>query len=463
MINKLLFKTIDDRIFILKKFQTTCMKKIIITISLFLLTISVFTQNVGIGTTAPQSRLSVGVNSEFQINSIGNIVKVNNVPLIFPSNQALPSEYLKNDGAGNLIWKKPIPSGSIILSEFNNPSLEAEGFTLTGKFWGNPQQNYVGVRNGAWANTSISGTPSLISASNSVYTGFEYATYENGKVYLYDLGSSTWLTSTVANIPGFINNRSDTRIATDGDNIYVFGGLAVGSIPLTTLKTCIKYGILTGLWTVLPDIPSFLTEASICISSNEIYLSGGYVSISSNPAIVNNKVYKYNIVSNTWFTYPQILQPFNFRQGVTLVYNNILYRLGGIETSNDFRNQYLIATNLSTFTNTYAFVIGPTFGGASLTIDANNEIWGTIAIDLGIAAGDNIFFKYSPLTNLVEYYPNTNSLSGLFTSATYWVSNKFYHYDFYRKRVIVFDPSSTSTQQVFGTVSNFQYYIYRKN
>ncbi|PIZ44579.1 hypothetical protein COY32_06200, partial [candidate division WWE3 bacterium CG_4_10_14_0_2_um_filter_41_14] len=44
--------------------------------------------NVGIGTTGPIAKFSVGASSEFQVNSTGNIVKINNVDTSFPGTQA---------------------------------------------------------------------------------------------------------------------------------------------------------------------------------------------------------------------------------------------------------------------------------------------------------------------------------------------------------------------------------------
>ncbi len=61
--------------------------------------------NVGIGTINPTSALSVGASSQFQVNSSGNIVKINNIATSFPSVQGAAATYLKNDGSGNLSWE----------------------------------------------------------------------------------------------------------------------------------------------------------------------------------------------------------------------------------------------------------------------------------------------------------------------------------------------------------------------
>lgn len=60
-------------------------------------------QNVGIGTTNPLDRLSVGSSSQFRIDANGNIVRINNVAYSFPAAQGT-NQYLKNDGTGNLTW-----------------------------------------------------------------------------------------------------------------------------------------------------------------------------------------------------------------------------------------------------------------------------------------------------------------------------------------------------------------------
>ncbi|MFZ4708153.1 MAG: beta strand repeat-containing protein, partial [Bacteroidales bacterium] len=60
--------------------------------------------SLGIGTTSPVSALSVGTLSPFQVNSSGNIVKINNVLTSWPSSQATGISVLTNDGSGSLTW-----------------------------------------------------------------------------------------------------------------------------------------------------------------------------------------------------------------------------------------------------------------------------------------------------------------------------------------------------------------------
>jgi len=69
--------------------------------------------NVGIGDTAPASLFTVGASGEFQVNSTGNIVKINNVTTSFPGSQGGVDTYLKNNGSGTLTWSTVSASASI--------------------------------------------------------------------------------------------------------------------------------------------------------------------------------------------------------------------------------------------------------------------------------------------------------------------------------------------------------------
>ena len=60
--------------------------------------------NVGIGDTTPLSLLTVGNGDLFQVNSSGNIVKINNITYSWPSLQGGANQVLTNNGSGGLTW-----------------------------------------------------------------------------------------------------------------------------------------------------------------------------------------------------------------------------------------------------------------------------------------------------------------------------------------------------------------------
>ena len=115
------------------------MKKAIIILLSTLPFLTGYTQNVGIGTTNPLEKLSVGSTSQFRIDANGNIIRINNIPYSFPSIQGVANQILLNDGAGNLVWAKSIIShgndGADVFSMALDPGGSGEVYT-TGTFWG---------------------------------------------------------------------------------------------------------------------------------------------------------------------------------------------------------------------------------------------------------------------------------------------------------------------------------------
>lgn len=71
-----------------------------------------YAQNVGIGTTTPQSQLSVGPSSQFRVDNDGNLIRINDVVTSFPSSQGDNGQVLTNDGSGNLSWTTPATGSS---------------------------------------------------------------------------------------------------------------------------------------------------------------------------------------------------------------------------------------------------------------------------------------------------------------------------------------------------------------
>ena len=88
--------------------------------------------HIGIGTDDPTSLLSVGSASQFQVDSSGNIVKINNVSLSFPAAQGGSGQVLTNDGSGHLTWANAEAGfGSVIAANGSSTS----SFSAANNVW----------------------------------------------------------------------------------------------------------------------------------------------------------------------------------------------------------------------------------------------------------------------------------------------------------------------------------------
>jgi len=78
---------------------------------------SYFKNSVGIGDTTPTSALTVGNGDLFQVNTSGNIVKINNITTSFPGSQGGANTVFVNDGSGNLSWATALTGVTIPISK----------------------------------------------------------------------------------------------------------------------------------------------------------------------------------------------------------------------------------------------------------------------------------------------------------------------------------------------------------
>jgi hypothetical protein len=97
--------------------------------------------NVGIGTTSPGQLLAVGADA-FQVDSSGNIVKINNIAYSWPDSQAGGGGYvLSNNGSGTLSWASA--------SSINAFSQNGNSFSATAVFGTNDNYDLTFVTNGS--------------------------------------------------------------------------------------------------------------------------------------------------------------------------------------------------------------------------------------------------------------------------------------------------------------------------
>src|SRR3989338_330223 len=76
---------------------------------------------VGIGDPSPAALLTVGSGDKFQVDTNGNLIKVNNVTYSWPSAQGAASTVLQNNGSGTLSWAAA-SSGSVANTALSNLS-----------------------------------------------------------------------------------------------------------------------------------------------------------------------------------------------------------------------------------------------------------------------------------------------------------------------------------------------------
>jgi hypothetical protein len=87
-------------------------------------------KRLGILTATPGATLDIA--SKFQVNSTGNLVKVNNVAYSWPAAQGAASTFLQNDGAGNLSWAATAATlWNTIGNPTGNQALTMAAFTTT--------------------------------------------------------------------------------------------------------------------------------------------------------------------------------------------------------------------------------------------------------------------------------------------------------------------------------------------
>ncbi len=161
--------------------------------------------NVGIGDTTPAALLTVGSGDKFQVDTNGNILKINNVTTSFPASQGAASTVLTNDGAGNLSWASLGSSPTTL-----NSITAAAGTSSIGN------TNY----NIAW-NWSLTGVTNGLDISENVASV--------GTGYLMRVGTITASTAK----PFSIGARGTTILDTTATGGITLGDSATLNTPVT--------------------------------------------------------------------------------------------------------------------------------------------------------------------------------------------------------------------------------------
>jgi trimeric autotransporter adhesin len=171
--------------------------------------------NVGVGNTSPQSKLSVGSSSQFQVDSLGNIKKINNVSYYFPSTQGSNGQVLSNNGSGTLSWQTA-GSGT------------GSGWGLNGNSGTNSSVNFIGTTD----------TVSLVFKVNNQQAGKISANLYNTFLgYQSGIANSTGNSNTAIGYQSLYSNTTGNYNTANGyQTLYLnttgYGNTANGTNPL---------------------------------------------------------------------------------------------------------------------------------------------------------------------------------------------------------------------------------------
>jgi hypothetical protein len=434
--------------------------------SIFMLLITIITacllhaQNrVGVGTTNPESLLSVGVNSPFQVDSLGNFKKINGINLSFPAQQGNNNTFLMNNGLGNAAWKRAVPEGGIILSDNINQqdSFEVAGYNLLGYY---QQQNFFSAlpkKLGGWSQQTVLNWPNeyLADGTSIIYspTYDEFASYYDGKILFLNRNGTAFYYSDSCTIPNFIPNRLLSNIAYYNNKIYVIGGR--GPYSSVELPKGAAYSINTNTWAPIADMPDSVVNPTVCGGNGKIYVCGGYKYISGE-VVCTNKLFTYDIATNNWST--QFVNGLLPAGAVAKFHNDSIFIIGG-DYSNikgEIPGQSYIILDLNTL-NYSTLVNTSGVNAACIAVDPNDRIWVCYNNDIN----NDIFFSHEPLVMSPTYEVAPQDFDIYGYGDAVWKNGLMY----YRNKTgqFVYNPLMGPPKNVFTSKFKKKIYTYQKN
>ena len=120
-------------------------------------------------------------------------------------------------------------------------------------------------------------------------------------------------------------NRFEAAVTAWLGQVYVFGGF--DSVGLTATMRCDRYDPATDLWTRIADMPEPVTHANAVRYGTRVFFVGGFV--GTNPAPVTDKMYVYNLLSDTWTSAAWPVLPEKRGGGALIELNGRLHYIGG--------------------------------------------------------------------------------------------------------------------------------------
>ena len=372
------------------------------------------TGNVGIGNANPTSLFSTGPNSEFQVNSTGNIIKLNNVVTSFPSSQGAASSYLMNDGTGALSWATGLGSvtsvGLAMPLEFTvtNSPVTTSGTLTAG--WSSQAQNLVFSSPAA-----ASGTPQFRSLTANDLPSIPWSKITTTPTTLSGYGITDALPLAGGTMTGKLNTFVSTS-ATAGLN------LGAGTAPTTPVNGDL-WATTAGVYARINSStlgPFGTGNGSVTSITATSPLTGGTITTTGSIGIgqANSTTNGY-LSSGDWTTFNNKVSSQWTTSGSSISYSTGSVGIGTTTPGTMLDVHGSFSLPITTVTANY------TVGANDYTVLCNNSV--SITITLPTAAGISgriiVIKKLTATSTTIDGY-GSETIDGATTvvSTTQWLS-----------------------------------------
>lgn len=434
---------------------------------LCLITISTYAQNVGIGTTNPLSKFSVGPGSQFQVDTLGDVKRINNVTTNFPATQGSKGTVLLNRGFGSLTWQGGVvPSGAMLQTEYYDSSIIRLGYTLVGTLT-QGIQNKTDSFAWQWSNLiSDAGAPSARIKHSAVWTGTEMIIWGgwNGSSNLnsggrYNLLTNSWgppLATTAAP-----SARKKHSAVWTGTEMIIWGGDS--GVSVTAPKNDgLKYNPATNTWgppLSAVNAPSSRHYHTAVWTGTHMIIWGG-----DNGTILLNSGRRYYPLANTWDTLVTTTNAPTARVAHSAIWTGTeMIIWGGINASGTNLNS---GGRFNPVSNSWGSPLS--LSGAPLGRTDHSAVWtGTEMIVWGgfnlSTMVTNVAYRYNPQVNAWATLTTQNAAPSTRDAHTaVWAGSDMIVWGG-NSGLITNSGIRLMNYPVLGTPVNTTYYLYRKN